>query len=592
MSIDAWLTIGVVIALLIGLMKNSLPPDLLLLGGTAFLAVIGIITPEQAFAGFSNAGMLTVAFLFVVVAALRETGVLDYVGHHVLGKVQTERGALIRLSIFVVPMSALLNNTPIVAMFIPVVMDWCRRWQVAPSKLLIPLSFLTILGGTCTVIGTSTNLVVSGLMVDAGMDGLGFWEIGKVGLPYALVGTLFLVLIGRYLLPERKDLMEQLQETRRDYLVAMRIQLGCRLSGQSVERAGLRQLPGLFLIEIEREGRIIAPVRPDDLLQTHDRLLFTGIVSSIIELERIPGLVAIDDTEAELSNRTSSERRMVEAVISESSSLNGKRIRDADFRTVYGAAVVAVHRFGERVKQKIGDIELRAGDTLLLQTPPNFLRVHRHDSSDFYLVSQVDQWRPIRRNRGWLAVGLFLVLMMLMTSGIVPIAVSAALVATLMIALGCLSANDARQSIEWQVLITIAASFGVGTGLQNSGAATFLAQAVVDSTAAWGPIAGLIIIYAFGSIITELITNNAAAVLMFPICVETAKLYSADPRPFVIALALAASASFMTPIGYQTNMMVYGPGGYRFVDFMRIGAPLNFILGCIAIVLIPILWPF
>lgn len=592
MSIDAWLTIGVVIALLIGLMKNSLPPDLLFLGGTAFLAVIGIITPEQAFAGFSNAGMLTVAFLFVVVAALRETGVLDYVGHHVLGKVQTERGALIRLSIFVVPMSALLNNTPIVAMFIPVVMDWCRRWQVAPSKLLIPLSFLTILGGTCTVIGTSTNLVVSGLMVDAGMDGLGFWEIGKVGLPYALVGTLFLVLIGRYLLPERKDLMEQLQETRRDYLVAMRIQLGCRLSGQSVERAGLRQLPGLFLIEIEREGRIIAPVRPDDLLQTHDRLLFTGIVSSIIELERIPGLVAIDDTEAELSNRTSSERRMVEAVISESSSLNGKRIRDADFRTVYGAAVVAVHRFGERVKQKIGDIELRAGDTLLLQTPPNFLRVHRHDSSDFYLVSQVDQWRPIRRNRGWLAVGLFLVLMMLMTSGIVPIAVSAALVATLMIALGCLSANDARQSIEWQVLITIAASFGVGTGLQNSGAATFLAQAVVDSTAAWGPIAGLIIIYAFGSIITELITNNAAAVLMFPICVETAKLYSADPRPFVIALALAASASFMTPIGYQTNMMVYGPGGYRFVDFMRIGAPLNFILGCIAIVLIPILWPF
>ena len=592
MSIDAWITIGVVIALLIGLMRNSLPPDLLFLGGTAFLSVIGIITPEQAFAGFANAGMLTVAFLFVVVAALRETGVLDYVGHHVLGRVQTERGALIRLSIFIVPMSALLNNTPIVAMFIPVVIDWCRRWRVAPSKLLIPLSFLTILGGTCTAIGTSTNLVISGLMLDAGMVGLGFWEIGKVGLPYALIGTLFLILIGRHLLPERKDLMEQLQETRRDYLVAMRIQPGCRLSGQSVERAGLRQLPGLFLIEIERDGQIIAPVRPDDLLQTHDRLLFTGIVSSIIELERIPGLVAIDDTEAELSNRASSERRMVEAVISESSSLNGKCIRDADFRTVYGAAVVAVHRFGERVKQKIGDIELRPGDTLLLQTPPHFLRTHRHDSSDFYLVSQVDQWRPIRRNRGWLAVGLFLVLMALMTSGLVPIVLSAALIATLMIALGCLSANDARQSIEWQVLITIAASFGVGTALQNSGAATFLAQALVDSTAAWGPIAGLIIIYVFGSIITELITNNAAAVLMFPICVETAKLYSADPRPFVMALALAASASFMTPIGYQTNMMVYGPGGYRFVDFMRIGVPLNVILGAVAIVLIPIFWPF
>ncbi len=591
MSVDAWITIGVVIALLIGLVRNSTPPDLLFIAGTAFLSVMGIITPEQAFAGFSNSGMLTVAFLFVIVAAMRETGVLDYVGHHVLGKIQTERAALVRLSFFVVPMSAMLNNTPIVAMFIPIVIDWCRRWRIAPSKLLIPLSFLTILGGTCTLIGTSTTLVVNGLMVDSGMPGLGLFEIGKVGLPYAIVGCLYLVLFGGRLLPERKELSEQLQETRRDYLAEMLIGPNCRLNGQSVEAAGLRQLPGLFLIEIEREGQIIAPVRPDDVLHALDRLVFTGIVSTILELERIPGLVVIDDSSSESPSTRSHERRLVEAVVSETSSLNGKRIRDADFRAVYGAAVVAVHRFGERVKQKIGDIELRTGDTLLLQTPPHFVRAHRHDS-DFYLVSQVDQWRPIRRNRGWLAVGLFVLLMVLMTSGAVPIVVSAALVATLMIALGCLSANDARQSIEWQVLITIAASFGVGTALQNSGAATYLAQAVVGSTATWGPIAGLTIIYVFGSIITELITNNAAAVLMFPICVETAKLYSADARPFLIALALSASASFMTPIGYQTNMMVYGPGGYRFMDFFRIGAPLNVILGIIAIILIPIFWPF
>jgi di/tricarboxylate transporter len=591
MSVDAWITVGVVIALLVGLVRNLAPPDLLFVGGTAFLSVMGIITPEQAFAGFANPGMLTVAFLFVVVAALRETGVLDYVGHHVLGKAQTERAALVRLSFFIVPMSAMLNNTPIVAMFIPIVLDWCRRWRISPAKLLIPLSFLTILGGTCTLIGTSTTLVINGLMVDNGIAGMGLFEIGKVGLPYAIVGSLFLLVFGRRLLPERKELMEQLQESRRDYMVEMRIQTGCRLSGKSVEGAGLRQLPGLYLIEIEREGQIIAPVRPDDVLQALDRLVFTGIVSSILELERIPGLVAIDDSDAELSSKGSHDRRLVEAVVSQSSSLNGKRIRDADFRAVYGAAVVAVHRFGERVKQKIGDIELRTGDTLLLQTPPHFLRAHRHDPN-FYLVSQVDQWRPIRRNRGWLAVGLFVLLMGLMTSGAVPIVIAAAATATLMIALGCLSANDARQSIEWQVLITIAASFGVGTALQNSGAATYLAQAVVGSTAAWGPIAGLIIIYIFGSIITELVTNNAAAVLMFPICVETAKLYSADSRPFIIALALAASASFMTPIGYQTNMMVYGPGGYRFMDFFRIGAPLNIILGIIAIILIPIFWPF
>ena len=277
MSVDAWITVGVVIALLVGLVRNLAPPDLLFVGGTAFLSVMGIITPDQAFAGFANPGMLTVAFLFVVVAALRETGVLDYVGHHVLGKAQTERAALVRLSFFIVPMSAMLNNTPIVAMFIPIVIDWCRRWRISPAKLLIPLSFLTILGGTCTLIGTSTTLVINGLMIDNGMAGMGLFEIGKVGLPYAIVGSLFLLVFGRRLLPERKELMEQLQESRRDYMVEMRIQSGCRLSGKSVEGAGLRQLPGLYLIEIEREGQVIAPVRPDDVLQALDRLVLRSL---------------------------------------------------------------------------------------------------------------------------------------------------------------------------------------------------------------------------------------------------------------------------------------------------------------------------
>lgn len=591
MTIAAWITIGIVLCLLLALIKNSAPPDLLFVGATCLLAVLGIITPEQAFAGFSNAGMLTVAFLFIVVAALRETGVLDYVGHHVLGKVKTARGAMTRLIVFILPMSALLNNTPIVAMFIPIVIDWCRRHQLAPSKLLIPLSFITILGGTCTLIGTSTTLVINGLMIQAGLPAMGLLEIGMVGIPYAIVGSAFLLVIGPKLLPARQELMEQLTAARRDYLVEMRVQAGCRLCGQTVEQAGLRQLPGLFLIEIDRQGQSIAPVRPEDQVQAEDRLIFTGIVSSIVELERIPGLVAIDGADLPLEAKDAYERRMVEAVISQNSSLNGKRIREAEFRSIYGAAVVAVHRFGERVKQKIGDIEMRPGDTLLLQIPPHFLRAHRYDPN-FYLISPVDQWRPIRRNRIGICLALFATLILLMITGWVPIVVSGGLVAVLMIVLGCISANDARRSIEWPVLVTIAASFGVGSALENSGAATLLAGSLVDMTQAWGPIAGLAAIYIFGSIITELITNNAAAVLLFPICVETARLFGVDARPFVIALALAASASFMTPIGYQTNMMVYGPGGYRFADFLRIGAPLNLLLAVIAIALVPIIWPF
>ena len=591
MGNDAWITLGVVGVLLVALIKNMGPTDLLFLAAASFLAIAGIITPNQAFAGFSNSGMLSIAFLFVVVAALRETGVLDYVGHHVLGKANTEHGALTRLSIFIVPMSAFLNNTPIVAMFVPIVISWCRRNKIAPSKLLIPLSFLTILGGTCTLIGTSTNLVVNGLMIENGLPGMGLFEIGAVGVPYAIVGVAYLLIFGQRLLPERKELMTQLNEERRDYLVEMLVLPTCRLCGLNVQAAGLRQLPGLFLIEIDRAGQITSPVRPDDLIQSDDRLVFTGIVSSILELERIPGLIHATNTGDELTRKEQNDRRLCEAVVSESSSLIGKTIREADFRAVYGAAVVAVHRFGKRIEKKIGDIEIRTGDTLLLQTRPHFLRVHAHNP-DFYLVSGIDEWRPIRRDRAWISLALFIVLIGMMTTGLVDLLISTAVTAVLMIALGCLSANEARKSIEWQVLITIAASFGIGTALQNSGAATVIASWVVESTQVWGPIAALAAIYIFGSIITEVITNNAAAVLMFPFCLETARLYNVDSRPFVIALALSASASFMTPIGYQTNMMVYGPGGYRFTDFMRIGAPLNIVLGVVAIILVPLIWPF
>ncbi|WP_417385856.1 SLC13 family permease [Gimesia sp.] len=591
MSLEAWFTVAMVGILFASLVKNLAPPDLLFLAATTILAVAGIITPEEAFAGFSNTGMLTVAVLFVVVAGLRETGVLDFIGQHLLGKTRSERGVLLRLSGVVLPLSAFLNNTPIVAMFVPVVLDWSRRNQVSPSKLLIPLSYLAILGGTCTLIGTSTNLVINGLMIQNGIPGLSLFEIARIGIPYAVIGIVYLFIAGRTLLPERKELLEQLGESRREFLAEMQIQAGCRLIGQTIEQGGLRQLPGLFLIEIDRNGETIAPARPDQRLELHDRLIFTGIVSSIIELEKIPQLVPVADPDYEVTPRKQRRRRLCEAVISENSPLTGKTIRDADFRAVYGAAVVAVHRSGKRVEKKIGDIVLQSGDTLLLQTQPHFQRAHRHDPA-FYLISDVENWRPFRSDRAWIAVSLLLLLIVLMTTGTLPIVLSATLTAVLMVVLGCISPGDARQSVEWQVLITIAAAFGVGTALQNSGAATAIATSLVEATRAWGPIAAIAVIYLLGSIMTELITNNAAAVLMFPFCLETARLYAASPLPFLMTLILSASASFMTPIGYQTNMMVYGPGGYRFTDFVRIGTPLNLLLWLVAMIMIPWIWPF
>jgi di/tricarboxylate transporter len=590
MPLEGWTTLGIVAVLFVALFRNVAPPDVLFLGATALLALLGIITTEDAFAGFSNSGMLTVALLFVIAAGLRETGVLDYLGHRVLGRASTTNGVLSRLAGVVLPMSAFLNNTPVVAMFVPIVLDWSRRNQVSPSKLLIPLSYLAILGGTCTLIGTSTNLVVNGLIINSGLPPMHLFEIAWIGLPYAVIGMIYLALAGR-LLPERKELLEQLGETRREYLAEMLVQPGCRLVGQSVEGAGLRQLPGLFLIEIERDGNIIGPVGPDDVIEADDRLVFTGIVSSIIELEKIAGLVPIADPHYEVSPRQQRRRQLCEAVISENSPLVGKTIRDAEFRASYGAAVVAVHRGGQRVQTKLGDVTLRPGDTLLLQVRSHFLRAHRDDPA-FYLVSSVDDWRPLRRDRAWIATGLFGLLIVMMTTGLVPTLVAATLCAVAMVGTGCISSGDARRSVEWQVLVTIAAAFGVGTALDKSGAATTIAAGLVDATRVWGPIAAVAVIYLLGSILTELITNNAAAVLMFPFCLETARLYNADSRPFLIALILSASASFMTPIGYQTNMMVYGPGGYRFTDFLRIGGPLNLLLAIVAVILIPWIWPF
>lgn len=588
MEWQGWFTLAVLAGVVVTMAMEVAAPDVILLGALFTLAATGVLTPEETFAGFSNQSVATIGALLVLAAALRNTGAMEATLGRIFGRTRDEVGGLIRLLLPVAAVSAFLNNTTIVAMTMPVVIDWARRSGLSPARFLIPLSYAAILGGVVTIIGTSTNLTVAGLMVQAGMRPMGFFELVPVGLPICLGGLVYLLTIGRRLLPDRKDPAQEFGERRREYTVAMAVAPRSPLAGMTVETAGLRHLPGLFLVEIDRAGHALSPVASDEVLCEGDRLVFAGVVATIVDLQRIRGLVPATD---ESAAAVKPGRRMIEAVVSHSSPLVSRSIRDANFRTVYDAAVIAVHRNGERVGGKIGDIRLRPGDTLLLQVAGGFLRAHRN-SSDFYLVSEVPDSEHPRYDRSLVALGVLAALIAVVTLEWIPISIASFLAAGTLVGTRCISGGQARRSVEWSLLILIAAALGVATAMEKTGVAAAVARLLTPVDGGLGPRASLAAVYFVTVLLTETISNNAAAALMFPIAVATAGYLGVDPRGFVMAVTVAASCGFAAPFGYQTHLIVYGPGGYRFVDFLRIGLPLDLLCGIVAVVVIPLYWPF
>jgi len=587
MEWQGWLSLTLTFAALTVLITTRIGPHLVMMAVLTILSICGVLTAGEALAGFSNSGLITVAAMFIVAAGIHASGGIDLLVTHVLGHPTGVRSAISRIFTPVVLLSGFLNNTPVVATMIPAIHSWARKIDIPPSKLMIPLSYSAILGGTLTMIGTSTNLVVNGqYQALTGEAGFSLFSITAIGLPVALAGILFIWLFFPKWLPDRSD--SNAFANLREFTLEVAVAPDGPLVGKTVEEAGLRHLRRVYLVEIERDGAIISAVSSEEILKGGDRLVFAGDTDAISDLLRIHGVVASsDDGYAPSLDAQRSGRRLVEAVVSPHCDAIGRAIRDSRFRDRYGAAVLAVARHGQRIRGNLGSIRLEAGDTLLLEARPSFVTRQRFNR-DFLLINDLDAEKP-RHEKAKLSWVILISLVLAAAFGLMSMLNAALIGAGLMIITGCCSVGQAEKSLDLTVVVTIAASFALGAALEKTGVAAFLAANIIDLSNGT-PWLLLILTYITVSLLTETITNDAAAILMLPIVLEITQKLSLDNEPFVFAIMMAASASFATPLGYQTNLMVYGPGGYRFTDFLRVGLPMNIFIGAITLTLLLLGW--
>lgn len=588
MDWQGWFSLALCFFALATLIVTRIKPHLVMMVALTIISVFGILTSEEVLAGFSNQGLITVAAMFIVAAGMYSSGAVDLLVNHILGRPDNARSALSRMAGPVVLLSSFLNNTPVVATMIPAIHTWSRKIGIPPSKLMIPLSYCAILGGTITLIGTSTNLIVNSLYQTlTGETGFSLFSITAVGLPVATIGLLFMWLFFPKWLPNREQ--SKAFANLREFTLEVSVAHNGSLVGKTVEEAGLRHLQRLYLVEIERNGTVITAAPSEEKLHGGDRLVFAGDTDAISDLLRINGIVpSPEDGHTQTLMTERAERRLVEAVVSPHCAAIGDAIRAARFRDRYGAVVLAVARNGERVKGNLGNIQLQAGDTLLLEARPAFVSRQRYNK-DFLLINDLDT-EPPRHERAYLAW--FILIGVVSAAGFELLSMlNAALIgAGLMLITGCCTASQAEKSLDLNVLITIGASFALGLALEKTGVAGYLAENIIELSGG-KPWLLLILTYITVSILTEVITNNAAAIIMLPIILEITEKAGLNNVPFILAIMMAASASFATPIGYQTNLMVYGPGGYRSTDFLRVGLPMNMVTGAATLAVLLIGWP-
>ena len=598
MTLEIAIVLGVITLMFILFVGELFPLDVTALSILAVVLVLGYISPEEAISGFANPAVIIIALLFVLSHALQKSGILEYMVIR-LNKL-TERSRFLGLFVFLISValaSAFVNNTAIVAIFIPLTIRLAQKYNLSPSKLLMPLSYIAIIGGTLTLVGTSTNLLVNSIYVNTipSSPPLGMFEFAKFGLVMLVIGVAYLLIAVPFLIPSRTVTSSLTKSYHMGgYLTELKVSEESPLVGRTCKERAVNKNYDITVLDILRDGKLISKNIRDTIIYPEDILFVRGSLENFLRMKEVEKVTMLTDEKLTQDELIHDDNTLVECLITNQTDLVGKSLMEINFRRRFGSFILAIRREGEILRKKIAHVVLQAFDTLLIYGPIEKIK-ELSDSGDFIVLGEIEATLQ-KHKYWWVSVAVILGTVILAALGIVPILKGALIGAIFLLVIRVITANEAYQSINWQVIVLIAALIPLGIVIQKSGTAFWIGTVLNDIANAFNPLIRptimLSLIYLVTIILTEMTSNAATAIIMTPIAISAAQQMGLDPRTFVFAVCFAASASFITPIGYQTNLMVYSPGGYKFTDYVRVGLPLAIVLWCMATWLIPILWPF